>query len=299
MIQVGCCSFDFGWLSLDESLKLIADIGFDHADIGAHGPSAQVNQEEAATEPDRKGAEIRAACEAHGLRPAELFLCWLHVDGKPVDLNHPEPELRTRALEQFRGLCACAHAAGCRSVMGVPGKVQEEIGAGTSWDVAAGMMRVMVEIAAENDVRLHVEPHMGSIIETPELALKMAQEVPGLSYTLDYSHFVAQRIDPREVDPLLHHAGHMHGKPSRPGYVHCPVHESTIDFAPIVTRLKEIDWDGVISMECIGALEDGRPTYRAIDADYKPDPLAPGILGSPVAQNVVLAHQIASLIHGE
>ena len=298
MVQLGCCSFDFGWLTLDESLRLISDLGFNHADIGAHGPSAQIGQERAASEPEADGREIRETAARHGLAPSELFVCWIHVDGKPVDLNHPDAVLRSRVVEQFRGLCSCAKAAGCTSVMGVPGKVQKEIGADGSWDIAAGTMALMAGVAADSGVRFHVEPHMGSILETPEAAARMAEQVPGLGYTLDYSHFVAQRIDPAEVHQLLPHAGHMHGKPSKPGYVRSLVHESTIDFAPIVSRLKAMEWEGVISMECIGAFEGDRPVFKAVNSDYKPDPLAKGLLGYPAVQNVALAHQIEALIQG-
>ena len=62
-------------------------------------------------------------------------------------------------------------------------------------------------------------------------------------------------------------------------------------------RLKALEWDGVISMECIGAWENEQPVYKAVDAAYKGEPVTPGLLGHPAANNVVLAHQIDGLIH--
>ncbi len=107
MIELGCCAFNFGWLDLGSALRLVSQLGFRYVDIGANSP----NQEAAAADPGRMGAEIREAARRHGLEPVELFVLTIHVDGQPVDVNHPDGALRRKLLQRFRGLCQCAAAA--------------------------------------------------------------------------------------------------------------------------------------------------------------------------------------------
>lgn len=293
MTQLGCCAFNFGWLSLDEALRLVRDLGFTHVDIGGN----QVGQERAATAPAEVGSELKKAARRYDLVPEELFVCNVIVDGTPVAPNHPDPELRAAALERFRGLCACAAEAGFRSIMGVPGTPQPDLGDRAAWTTAVASLTKMVEIAEAYGIRLHVEPHSGSIAGTPEAALRLARDVPGLKYTLDYAHFLGQRIPQEEVTPLHAYTGHMHAKPARPGYPKCLAHRNTIDFAAILSDLDRRDWGGVISLECIGRMDEalGRPVFQEISVEDGAVPPTPGLVHHPVAQTMALAYTLASI----
>ena len=278
MIELGCCAFNFRGLSLEDALQLVRHLGFRNVDLGASGPDAQVNQEAAAARPARVGGELRTLIKRQGLVPVELFCCTIYVDGEPVDANHPDPHLRKRLLARYRGLCQCAAEAGFQSVMGVPGRPQPELNPQAAWDAAAETLSEMVEIAGKCGLAFNVEPGSSSILHTPQAAERMAQEVPGLGYTLDYAHFYGQSIPQQEVVPLHAYTRHMHAKPARPGVAKCLVHEGEIDFESILQDLQQRAWAGTISMECI----------------Y--DVNAPSLTAHPAFQSVLLAHQIERIL---
>jgi len=102
-------------------------------------------------------------------------------------------------------------------------------------------------------------------VNRPADALRMAREVPGLAYTLDYSHFHAQGFLPEEVAPLHPYAVHMHIKQALPGVPKTLWHEGSIPYAKIIGQLAGSAWQGVLSSEYIGPMpltgppEESRP----------------------------------------
>lgn len=278
MIELGCCAFNFKGLPLHDALQLVRHLGFRNVDVGASGPTAQVNQEAAAARPARAGSELRTLIKRNGLTPIELFCCTIYVRGQPVDANHPDPNLRAQMVEQFRGLCQCAAEAGFQSIMGVPGRVQKELAHKAAWEAATETLSEMCTLAERYGLTLNVELSSNSILNTPRAALQMAHDVPRLGYTLDYAHFYGQSIPLHEVMPLHAHTRHMHAKPARPGVAKCLVHEGEVDFKNILRDLKNRDWAGVISIECI----------------Y--DVNAPTLTTHPAFQSVLLAHQLERIL---
>jgi sugar phosphate isomerase/epimerase len=276
MIRIGCCSFVFGKLTLEESLRLCRTLGFCHVDVSAAdiGPKAHVDQQGAAARPEEAARLVRDLAVQNGLALEELFLCPVFVEGKRVEVSHPDAGVRRRLLDQFRGIAAFARAAGFRSIMGVPGTPQGGIGRKEARAHATETLRAMVAIAEDVGVALNVEPHTGSLIEEPEAALRMADEVPGLGFTLDYAHFAQRGILAERVYPLHAHARHMHARQARAGCGGCAVEEGTIDFGAIVEQLRAADWDGVIAMEFFGGI--GPKPWKE----------------HAVVQNLVLAHRL-------
>jgi sugar phosphate isomerase/epimerase len=160
--------------------------------------------------------------------------------------------------------------------MGVPGTPQKGIDDEEAWSNATETLRRMAGVAMDEGVSLNVEPHAGSLIQEPEAAMRMAGEVPGLAFTLDYAHFAQRGVPQERVYPLHRQTRHMHARQARPGSGGVAVEDGAIDFGAIVRDLAANDWDGVIAMEFFG-----------------------GVMGKPwkehaVVQNVALAHEIAS-----
>jgi sugar phosphate isomerase/epimerase len=256
MIQVGCCSFVFGRLDLEESLRLCRTVGFRHVDVSAAdiGPGAHVDQQEAAADPEGQASRVRGLADRYGLELEEVFLCPVFVDGKRVEVSHPDAGVRSALLENFRKLCAFTSSAGFKSIMAVPGTPQDGISDEQAWAHAAETLREMASIATDYGVRLSVEPHAGSLIHQPAAALRMAAEVPGLAYTLDYAHYIPAGIPQEDAYPLHEVAGHLHARQANAGSGGCSLEKGTIDFAGIVQDLRARQWDGVIAMEFFGGV---------------------------------------------
>jgi sugar phosphate isomerase/epimerase len=272
MIKFACCSFNFIGLDLEQSLRTIRGMGIHHADIGVMGADAHVNQLQAAAQPEAVGTKLNEMAQQIEINLNEFFVVEVFVDGQPIRPNHPNAPLRQLALDAFARLCRCAKVAGCTSVMGVPGSPEEGLEDDRGWALAVDMLSQMVRIARDEGLVFHIEPHSGSIAQTPDSALRLAQEVEGLRFTLDYAHFLSLDIPQEAVQPLQAYAGVLHGKPCTQGVGKTLVHEMGIDFKTIVAELLERQWEGVISMECIWPVD------------------TPVLTRHPTIQNALMAH---------
>jgi sugar phosphate isomerase/epimerase len=300
MISLGCCAFNLA-LGLEDSLRLVKYLGFQYVDIGASAPTAQVDQLAAAADPKAVGANIRTLAAKYELTPIEFFLMGIYADKDTmVDVNHPDAALRAKLLKQFRGLCQCAAESGCLSIMGLSGKPQPGAGEQADWDTAADTLGKMVAIAKEYGLVCDVEPSVGSVLDSPQKALKMAREVPGLKYTVDYAHFIGLRFSLPEILPLHEFAYHIHAKQARPGQMKSLYHEGQIDFVEVVRDLRQRQWEGVIAMECIGRYVPNapvnHPVYQSVPVPGDPLPPQPTLVSHPLYQSIVLAEALQRIL---
>jgi sugar phosphate isomerase/epimerase len=300
MINLGCCAFNFA-LGLEDALRLVKYLGFQYVDIGASAPTAQVDQLAAASDPVTTGANIRALAAKYGLTPVEFFLMGVYVDNNTmVDVNHPHPELRQRLLKNYRGLCQCAAEAGCQSIMGLSGKPQPSLGAKGEWDTAAETLSKMVAIAKEYGMVCDVEPSVGSVLNTPQKALQMAKEVPGLMYTVDYAHYIGLGFSLADITPLHEYAFHIHAKEARSGLMKSLFNKGELDLAAVVADLKRRKWEGVIAMECMGRIIPNSPVAHPVYQDTlvtgDPLPPQPTLMSHPLYQTIVLAEALQRVL---
>jgi sugar phosphate isomerase/epimerase len=107
-----------------------------------------------------------------------------------------------------------------------------------------------VEEGRARGVRVSVEPHVGSFADTPDRALRLAQE-SGVELTLDYTHFVFQGIPQAEVEPLVAHARHFHARGGREGRLQTTLRDSTIDYGRVLDVMAETGYDGYVGIEYV------------------------------------------------
>ena len=62
-----------------------------------------------------------------------------------------------------------------------------------------------------------VEAHVGSIAPRPKQALELVAKTPGLTLTLDYTHFTKLGIADEKIEPLVAHASHFHARAYKAG----------------------------------------------------------------------------------
>lgn len=76
-------------------------------------------------------------------------------------------------------------------------------------------------------------------------------DVPGLSFTLDHSHFVFHGM-PYEHIALMHpHGTRRHARQTALSQLQSQFDEGTIDFGRIVADLKHDGYDGVMALEVV------------------------------------------------
>ncbi len=247
-MELSCTSFSFPLLSFDDAAKVIALIGIPRLDVGAHQGGCHIQPSEIEENPAEVAARINHAVQAAGLRVSDLFATFGEgFRDRPANSLLPaECEANQRRL---RALVEVAKGIGASGVSLLPGVVWDEIGQERSFDLAVRELTRLVPIAHDAGLRFSVEAHIESVAETPEQALALVQQVPGLQLTLDYSHFIANGYQPADVHPLVPYAGHFHARQARPGALQESHRNGTLDFADIVGRLRAANYQGDIAIE--------------------------------------------------
>ncbi len=108
-----------------------------------------------------------------------------------------------------------------------------------------------VEQAVGASIVFGVEAHVGSIVPTPEQALALVQSVPGLTLTLDYTHFTRAGLPDAAVEPLLPHASHFHVRGAREGRLQTSFKDNAIDYARVAALMKSTAYAGWVGIEYV------------------------------------------------
>lgn len=158
-------------------------------------------------------------------------------------MNTPDAGRRALFRSAFPRILEFAAALDCRHVTMLPGAVFDGDG---DWERCIEELTWRVELAGTYRIKLGVEAHIGSIVSTPELALRLLQEAPGLTLTLDGSHFERQGIAQSRMAPLFPFTTHLHARGANARELQCPMCENTLDFPAMVRGLQACGYDGYI-----------------------------------------------------
>ena len=283
-MHIGLCLFGLGGLDIDSSLRIAAQAGIRPVSLGLEAILRESGGLQAICDnPATLGRRMCDRLDSYGLKAVELFMCPIPWDGG-VTPTETDTGRRRAALSLFAGITRFAAATGFQHVMGVPGSFTGQEG---DWERAREMLQAMADIAASNGVGFTVEPHRGSLLEKPFLALEMVVQVPGLKYTLDYSHFHAQGIPEQDVYPLHAWTGHIHIKQTAFGIGKTLWQDGTIPYGAILRKLYDDGWEGVLSTEYIGKMPT--PCNENVDTAH-------ALLENPLVQNLLMAHSVAETL---
>ena len=192
-LKLACADFTFPILPHEQVLTLISMLGLKGVDIGLFEDRSHLQPSTEFENVQRSGRALGQQLADNGLVAADLFL-QLALDYESHAVNHPQPEIRHHAREAF--LKVLDYAAECdgKHVTGLPGAFFDHEPKPDSTARAAEELAWRVEQAQTHDVVFAIEPHIGSLANTPERAAALVQAVPGLTLTLDYGHFVPRRL---------------------------------------------------------------------------------------------------------
>jgi sugar phosphate isomerase/epimerase len=256
-------SADFSWPGLPHHLVLdmIRELGCEGVLLGLIGDYSPITLDTVRSDVPFWAGRLTERVETHGLVLADVFpIGSLDLTGLAV--NHPDADERDASATLFREMLDFAARAGVDGLTILPGMPFPHEEWTTSFDRACTELAWRVDEARSRGLRLSVEPHHGSIVETPQTTARLVEAVPGLELTLDYGHFTVQGIADEEIEPLLAHARLLHLRPGREGLVQTRMTNNTIDFGRIVERLAELEFDGWLALEFV---HDERPGCQDCD----------------------------------
>lgn len=190
-----------------EAVERVSTIGYEGLEIncGDDWPTA----------PARFGADARKrlvqSFQAASF-PPPVVMNLIHLCAYDEDAGEKETQLAA-TCSFARDLCWVDQPAVITTTLG------HQIG---DWEVSRGAvatkLREYVEIAAEHNVILAAEAHVGQELDTPEKARWLVETIdhPNLRLNFDYSHFLVRDIDLQHaLDLNAEYAVHAHIKDGR------------------------------------------------------------------------------------
>jgi sugar phosphate isomerase/epimerase len=242
--RLSCPDFAFPALELEGRLALVRLLGFEQVDLELRAP---LPPEPPAAE---TVARMRRAVAASGLTVADVFFVVGGDDFAASAINHADPQLRAAHRVAFAAAARATRelgAAGLTILPGVPRPEDPQAG----WEQAVQELSWRVEAGAAEGVQTRIEPHIGSLVSTPELAARLVAEVPGLALSLDPTHFTMQAIGPERIAPLAPLAGHVHLRASRPGDLQVAWERDEGDLPGLLAALAAAGYDGPLCVEYV------------------------------------------------
>ena len=249
-LKLSCADFSFPLLGHDQALAAIALLGFRGADIGLFEGHGHLKPSRELKNPTQSGANLQRRLAAHGLKVSDIFL-QIHAGFVEFAINHPDTRRRGFARDRFLRALDYANAAGADHVTILPGVTFDGESRETSVSRSAEELNWRVAKARAAKLQLAVEPHVGSLTDTPERALDLVKRVPGLGFTLDYAHFTRAGISDARIEPLTKFATHLHARTARRGRLQAPLKQNKIDFPRVVKALAKQNFTGWIALEFV------------------------------------------------
>jgi sugar phosphate isomerase/epimerase len=166
-----------------------------------------------------------------------------------MSANNPNPAEQARSMEFFADAVEFASLVGAPGLTTLPGVIFEGDTFGQALARSAEGLNRRVELAAARGLAISVEPHTGSLIDTPDKTLQLLERVPGLQITLDYAHYIYGGTEQRQIDPLLSYARHLQCRAGRPGGLQVAVAVDAIEWAPVVATLNAQGYEGYLALE--------------------------------------------------
>ena len=243
-IHLGCHMWTFPQNTVSEAARIVRALGLDYMDLGN------------ARDLDPNYVAANIGDEAARLRRVRAKTGITFVDAFPqlspgFSTNHPDPAIRAAQRQTLTGFLEFAEQIGLSGVTFSPGRYWPGQSPGADFERGAEELRWLVAEGLQRGLQIRIEPHIASVTWIPELTLQMLAAVPGLSLTLDYSHFIFHAIPHDQIALLDRHATHWHARQARPGEAQCSHAEGVIDFAQIVSGLRACDYTGVICLEYV------------------------------------------------
>jgi len=249
-LKLACADFTFPLLSHDRALDLIGLLEFDGVDIGLFEGRSHLWPSKVFKNPARAGVELRKKLDHRSLRCADVFL-QMAPDFVPYAINHPERGRRKRARDWFKRTLEYADAAGAKHVTTLPGVRFDSEKPMDSWQRSCEELAWRLEQARRQKITFSVEAHVGSIVPRPKPALRLLRNVPGLTLTLDYTHFTRCGLPDSEVEPLVAYASHFHARGACRGRLQAAFKQNTIDYARILKTMAKTGYQGYLGVEYV------------------------------------------------
>lgn len=247
--RLACSDYSFPLLPQEDVFKLIAMLGFTGIDVGVFEGRSHIRPSQVIGNVAAAARQLTKKVHDAGLELADIF--YQASSFQDMAANHPNPVLQRQGRELFLHMLEFSNYCGVPHITGLPGVEWPGEPRETSLARSAEELAWRVAEARRADIVYSVECHLDSIASTPSGARQLIEMTPGLTLTLDYTHFVQQGFSQDECDALVPYARHYHARAAVTGRLQAPLKENVIDFARALRALEQAGYEGFIGVEYV------------------------------------------------
>jgi sugar phosphate isomerase/epimerase len=264
-MRFAICNEIFKVWKLEDTFRYAKAAGYDAIELA---PFTIANSVQDISPGERKS--IRELAARTGLEIAGIH--WVLVKPEGLYMNHPDAALRKRTADYFVELVDfCADVGGKVMVVGSPKQrnVLPEVSIGDATRWAAETFEASVRRAEKREVTICFEPLAPTetnFINTAEAALQFVQQIPSKAFQiiLDVKAMCSeQKPIPQIIRELWPRFAHFHANDANlkgPGF-------GEVDFRPIAAALKEVGYQGYVSVE-VFKFEEGPEVIATKSIEY-------------------------------
>lgn len=250
---------------IEKAMAFAAEAGYDAFEIAPFTLAQHVYDI-----PASERARVRQAARDAGIAISGIH--WVLVQTEGMHSTHPDPAVRRRTADYFCDLVNfCADVGGRYIIVGSPKQrnILEGVDPRQAWDWATEVFRPSVRKAADRDVVICFEPLAPSetnFINTAEEAIRFTRQLdsPQFKIILDVKAMSSEaKPIPRIIRESWPHFAYFHANDANlkgPGF-------GEVDFRPIAAALKEVGYEGYVSVE-VFKFEEGPETIATRSLEY-------------------------------
>jgi sugar phosphate isomerase/epimerase len=228
-VFVACSTHCFGRRSLEDTLRIIGELEFTKFDVAIHEQSRHLRPSEVLADVGLAAQKLRMGA---GLTPAAFSLA--------IEADNDEDHDR-----QFQAVCRLAR------ISAVPLVTISTAPADTGLDVEVERLKRLVALAEAEGILLAVTTEIGTLTEDPDRAVTLCERVPGLSLTLDPSHYVNGPHQGKNYDQVFPFVRHVQLRDSGrgPNQFQVRVGQGEIEYGRIITHLARNNYDRALTVD--------------------------------------------------
>lgn len=246
-MKFGICNEIFQNWKIDDAIAYAAKAGYDAIEIAPFTIAKYVTDISAS-----ERTKIRETAQRNGIEISGIH--WVLVQAEGMYVTHPDAAVRNKTAKYFCDLVdCCADLGGKVIVVGSPKQrnLMEGVSYEQGWDWATGVFRDAVKRAEDRSIVICFEPLAPSetnFINTAAEGIRFIQEIPSPSFKIILD-VKAMSSDPKPIPQIIRdswpHFAYFHANDKNlkgPGF-------GDVDFKPIAAALKEVGYNGYVSVE--------------------------------------------------
>lgn len=264
-MKFGICNEIFKDWEMEKAMVFAKNAGYDAIEIAPFTVAQYVTDISS-----EKRQEIRDAAERTGIAISGIH--WVLVQADGMYLTHPDESIRNKTADYFCELVKfCDDIGGRYIINGSPKQrnIVDGVNREQAWEWSQKVLTPAVELAEKKGITICFEPLAPSetnFINTAAEAIQYSKEFnsPGMSVILDVKAMCSEGTPlPEIIRASKDNFAYFHANDANlkgPGF-------GNVDFKPIVAALKDVGYDGYMSVE-VFKFEEGAEAIATRSIDY-------------------------------